>query len=203
MEPTDQRQIRRLGFTADQLLRRPIPGGEDSGETGQWCRIWLDAGQTCPAGTRSVVEFDQAVNNYPTYFTAVPFPGGGVRGRIEILQEGYYVATYRIHPGFSGGQSPDAPFSTELHGVDYDTFLGYSHIQDAAAQPEESYHDSYGFQSAPWFGDEPPQVFVIVNLNNPAITDDMIIDTNRGNTGVYLDVTRVSDMVSVDMIYPP
>jgi hypothetical protein len=145
---------------------------------------------------RSVIEYDQADNDYPTYFTEFLAPGGGIRGRIDVLQTGYYVATYRIQPGFSG-QVPDAPFATEIHGIDYDTFLGYSKYQDAAVQSEQTFHDCYGFQVVP---DEVASVYVIVDLNNPAITDDMIIDDNRGNTGCYLDVTRVSSMST--FLYP-
>lgn len=171
-----------------RLERRP----QDAGAGGQWCRVYLDEissvqqDQTIAPSNREIVEFNSYNNPWPDYFeVGYPQAGTDPPWAIKILQTGMYAASYRL----ALDSIPDAPFATELNGVDWNEYLYYERTHDPATLSGYGVHDSYVFRSGPTYGAEPPLLYIIAN-NDAAATTNLVIDTGGAN-GTYFELLRL------------
>lgn len=119
--------------------------------------------------------------------------GGGTDNAITILEDGLYVATWRL---YMNQINTNIGFMTELNGVDYDTFLYYETFHPPILSGPSA-NGSYVFKSGPDYGAEPPQIYLVVR-NQGTANADLIIEADFA-TGSYLDVQRLGDSVVGDI----
>lgn len=189
-EPTTQRQIRKQGFSADQLFRRPAPAQGEANGGGQWCRLGLDNDQTIAAGTREIIEWDHVANPYPTYFEVVEAPPGttSTTTAINILQNGFYIVSYGLY-------IDTAPTNfglwVDLNSVQWtnDSVLQYFGTEDLFSFPVPNFTigDDYNFKS----GDAYLPVYMAVS-NAFGANDDIVIFGGGFNLS-FMEIERLCD----------
>lgn len=196
-EPTSQRQIRRQGFTGDQLLRRPrLPTG--AGGDQPWIRLIFEgpSDQTIGAPGNAAVLFNTIRDSEAGTTFGTASVGGGTDNAVTILEDGIYAFTYRL---YMTSVNTNTGYSTEMNGIDYDELLYYERFQSPIATGLSA-HDSYIFRSGPDYGAEPPELYVVVR--NPATANANIVIKSDFATGTYMEIIRLNSAVVGDPDIP-
>jgi hypothetical protein len=166
-EPTSQRQIRKLGFSADQLFRRPAPASADAGG-GEWCRLGFENDTTFTLGQRNIVDWDVEANPYPTVYTVVDAPPGGDGNAIQILENGVYAVTWGLYIDVF---TPDYPTNSTI-------WVSFEHTTWT--------HEEEAFVFPPLADD------AIFDMASPIITGSKVFRSGPTYDEVYMAVTTAS-----------
>lgn len=93
-EPTTQRSVRRLGFSSDQLFRRP--NQNNASFAGAWCRLGLENDIVVTGPGPDTPPFDVVANNFPDVFDT-PNTAPGPSFAIQALVDGVYAVTFGMY----------------------------------------------------------------------------------------------------------
>ncbi len=122
-EPSLPRTDRKLGFSADQLFRRPAPQ-TDAGII-PWARLkFVEAQQSIDPFGECINEYDDYCNNYPDFFglnDSDPQTYG-----FRPLIPGLYQITGRVFNNGCGDSYPNSGYELNLKGIDWDEWGYYS-----------------------------------------------------------------------------
>lgn len=178
-----------------QLQRRPAPD-QTAGAAGDqpWIRLILEGGnQTIAAASNAAVLFDtvKSANAGSAFGTASV--GGGTDNAVTILEDGIYVATWRL---WMNSINTNLGFMTELSGVDYDTLLYYEFFHPPILSGLSA-NGSFVFKSGPDYGSEPPEIYLVVR--NPTGANASVVVKADFATGSYLDVQKIGESVVGDI----
>lgn len=191
-EPTEQRQIRRLGFSSDQLFRRPAPAAGATGDQ-PWIRLVLEGSdQTIGTPGNASVLFDTIKDGSASTAFGTASVGGGTDNAVTVLEDGIYAFTYRL---WMDQINTNVGFMTEMNGIDYDTLLYYETFHPPILSGFSA-NGCYVFRSGPDYGAEPPELYLVVR--NPATANaDLIIKADFA-TGSYMEIIRLNSAVVGD-----
>lgn len=193
-EPSSGRKVGESQAAIRQLQRRPAPDTTTGAGDLPWIRLILEgSNQTIGTPGNAAILFNtiKDANAGTTFGTASV--GGGTDNAVTILEDGLYVATYRL---WVNTMNTNVGVSTELNGVDYDELLYYERFHSPIATGQ-SLHDSYVFKSGPAYGATPPEIYVVGR--NPSTADANLVIEADFASGTYLDVQKIGESVVGDI----
>jgi hypothetical protein len=192
--------VRGLGFTADQLLRRPPPGASPGGP-GAWCRLGFANDEVLVENffpnNWNNVQWDVQANNFPDVFAVEGDSIGGVDNAIQCLVDGIYAVTWGLYldvftpmyptdsPIFVGFQSMSYTQEMEMFG-----FPALGGSQDAFLEmPSPILTGAKTFRSGPDYD----AIWMGISINDGADSDLQVIGGDLNITYMEIHLLCLAD----------